>query len=334
MADIQEFLEMFNDGELEVEKYFGDYSVWFNLLKKRGLIDEIDPQNAGDSQVWQNQYLLWAYQHDKSRFYDWIEKFLSDVEFENGKAFLVTKDREDLAELFCDNRRNDISQDTVRSILSGEYDWDRQWETTDDVVRDVVEELNKENLELFKKRLYLELKGKQLSPETEEMELIASEQGHEDFWVITPENVARIIDNEESIKSLLKDELSDIKSDLYSIHSSAYNSAYEHEVYENIFDELDEYFDTKKGEWVYTQHPYKKDVKVEKYRLPIRDFESLVVDYLDNNKGYGNSGTLEYHGSFLGIMEADKDCLSAQAPDYPDHRLVDKNINEYFGDHF
>ena len=249
------------DGELEVEKYFGDYSVWFSLLKKRGLIDEIDPQNAGDSQVWQNQYLLWAYEYDKPRFYHWIEKFLSDVEFENGKAFLVTKDREDLAELFCDNRRNDISQDTVRSILSGEYDWDRYWDTTDDVVRDVVEELNKENLELFKKRLYVELKDKQLPPETSEMELIASEQGHNDYWEITPDNLDRIIKDDESLNSLLDDELRDMRSDLYSIHSNAYNSAYETGVYNAIMSELSEYFEGD-GQWVERPHPFKKDTKL------------------------------------------------------------------------
>jgi hypothetical protein len=333
MADIQEFLEMFNDGELEVEKYFGDYSVWFNLLKKRGLIDEIDPQNAGDSQVWQNQYLLWAYQHDKSRFYDWIEKFLSDVEFENGKAFLVTKDREDLAELFCDNRRNDISQDTLRSILSGEYDWDRYWDTTDDVVRDVVEELNEENLELFKKRLYEELKGKQLSPETSEMELIASEQGHNDFWEITPENLDRIIKDDESLNSLLDDELKDMRSDLYSIHSNAYNSAYETSVYNEIMNELSEYFEGD-GTWVERPHPFKKDTKIQYFKLPIIDLNGFLIDYLDSNKNYGNSGTIEYFGSLIGLLKEDKDCLSPRVPDYPDYHLVDKHINEYFSDYF
>ena len=329
---LEDFVEMFNNDDLDVEKYFNDYDTFFSILKRKGLMGEIDPHNAGNGDVWQNHYLIWLYNNDKPEFYKWMEELLNDIDFKDQVYW--EGDREDLARLFCDGARYDMSRDTVESILKGDDVFEPYWDTTEDVVRDVIEELTPQNLELFKQRVLKELEGKQLSPETEEMELIAAEQGHEDFWVITPDNVARIIDNNESIKSLLKDELSDIKSDLYSIHSSAYNSAYEHEVYENIFDELDEYFDTKKGEWVYTQHPYKKDVKVEKYRLPIRDFEGLVVDYLDNNKGYGNSGTLEYHGSFLGIMEADKDCLSAQAPDYPDHRLVDKNINEYFGDHF
>jgi hypothetical protein len=134
--------------------------------------------------------------------------------------------------------------------------------------------------------------------------------------------------------SLFESELEDIKSDLYSIHSGAYNSAYEADVYEEIFSELDDFFISEKGEYVYTSHPYKKDVKVEKYKLPIRDFEGLIVDYLDNNKNYGNSGTLGYHGGFLEILHSDKDCLSVRVPDYPDSRKVDKNINDYFRDFF
>ena len=55
MANFEDFLEMFNNEELDVKKYFGDYQVWFNLLNKRGLIDDIDPHNAGDGDVWQNQ---------------------------------------------------------------------------------------------------------------------------------------------------------------------------------------------------------------------------------------------------------------------------------------
>jgi hypothetical protein len=36
----------------------------------------------------------------------------------------------------------------------------------------------------------------------------------------------------------------------------------------------------------------------------------------------------------LYLLSEHKDCLSVHAPDYPDSRLVDKNINEYFSDHF
>ena len=223
------------------------------------------------------------------------------------------------------------SQDTVKSILSGENDWEPYWDTTDNVYRDVIEELDKNNIEHLKQVIVSQLSGQKLSPETEEMELIAKEQGHEDFWEISSDNVTRIIDDEESMKELLNNELSDLKSELYSVHSNAYNSAYESDVWDEIWGELSRYF-VGDGEFIYVKHPYKKDAQIEKFKIPVNDFEGLINDYLYNNKGYGNSGTLEYQGSFLVTLREDKDCLSAQAPDYPDFQKVDKNINAYFRD--
>lgn len=327
------FLEMFRNGELEVERYFGDYDTFFSVLNKKGLMSEVDPNNFSDGTDWENYYLIWLYNNDRPKFYSWISNVLGDIEID-GKTIYWEGDREDLASLFCDGHRYDLSQDTVKSILSGDDVFEPYSDTTDDLYRDVIEELTPQNLELLKNRIIQELSGQQISPETEVMELIAAEQGHNEYWELNSDNVSRIIDDKISMKSLLSDELSDINGDLYSIHSNAYNSAYESDVYDEIFSELDEYFDTKKGEWIYTPHPYKKDVKVEKFKMPIWDFEGLVVDYLDNNKKYGNSGTLGYHGGFLEILKENKDCLSAQAPDYPDSRKVDKNINDYFSDHF
>ena len=173
------------------------------------------------------------------------------------------------------------------------------------------------------------MKGQHISPETYELELIASEQGHPEYFEVNMENVKRIIDDEETMKELLSDQLSDLKNELYSIHSSAYNAAYESEVWNNIWNELETYF-SGNGEWISKPHPYKKNTQIQYFKIPIINFEENVNNYLYNNRGYGNSGTLEYHGGYLEIMKEDRDCLSAQAPDYPDSHLVDKNINEYF----
>jgi hypothetical protein len=97
----------------------------------------------------------------------------------------------------------------------------------------------------------------------------------------------------------------------------------------HIRSELETYFEGD-GEWITKPHPYKQNTQIQYFKIPIRNFETDVNDYLYNNKGYGNSGTLEYHGSYLEIMREDRDCLSAQPPDYPDSRRVDKNINEFF----
>jgi len=291
---------------------------------------EVDPKNAEGSEEWQNEYLLWLYDNDKENYYKWIPSLLDDVIFENGQAYLEVSDRGDLAKLFCDGHRYDFSKDTIENILSGDSDvWEHYYETTDNVYRDVIEELTPENDKRLGKYIVDTLNGQQISAETDELQLISTEQGHPEYAVITMENVKRIIDDEETMKELLDNQLSDLKNELYSIHNSAYNSAYESQVWDEIWSELETYFEGH-GEWVTRPHPYKKNTEIQYFKIPITNFEKDVNDYLFNAKGWGNSGTLEYHGSYLEIMREDRDCLSAQAPDYPDSRRVDKNINEFF----
>ena len=325
-----EIVEMFNNGDLDVPKYFNDYQTFFKVLKKRGLMGEIDPKNADGGENWQNEYLLWLYENDRENYYKWIPTLLNDVVFENGKAYLEIHDRGDLAKLFCDGHRYDLSRDTIETILSGDGDaYEPYWDTTQDVYSDVIEELTPENDKRLGEYIVKTLNGQQISADTDELQLISSEQGHPDYVEVNMENVKRIIDDEETMKELLGDQLSDLKSELYSIHSSAYNSAYEESVWAELWSELGTYFEGD-GEWISKPHPYKKNTEIQYFKIPIRNFESDVNDYLFNNKGYGNSGTLEYHGGFIEIMKEDRDCLSAQAPDYPDSRKVDKNINQYF----
>jgi len=302
------------------------------MLKKRGRMGDIDPKNAADGGDWQNEYLLWLYDNDKENYYKWIQSLLDDVVIENGKAYLELSDRGDLARLFCKNDRNGLSRDTIEEILNGESSWEPYYDTTDNVYRDVIEELTPENDKALQEYIVNDLKGEQISPETSELELIASEQGHPEYVEVNMENVKRIIDDEETMKELLNNQLGDLKSELYSIHSSSYNSAYEDELYNSIWNELKEYV-IGPGEWITKPHPYKKNTEIQYNKLPLTAFEADINDYLHNNKGYGNSGTLEYHGSFISIMAEDRDCLSVHAPDYPDFRKVDKNINMYFKDY-
>jgi hypothetical protein len=325
-----EIVEMFNNGDLDVPKYFNDYQTFFKVLKKRGLMGEIDPKNADGGENWQNEYLLWLYENDRENYYKWIPTLLNDVVFENGKAYLEIHDRGDLAKLFCDGHRYDLSRDTIETILSGDGDaYEPYWDTTQDVYSDVIEELTPENDKRLGEYIVKTLNGQQISADTDELQLISSEQGHPDYVEVNMENVKRIIDDEETMKELLGDQLSDLKSELYSIHSSAYNSAYEESVWAELWSELGTYFEGD-GEWISKPHPYKKNTEIQYFKIPIKDFDAQVNDYLFNSKGYGNSGTLEYHGGFIEIMKEDRDCLSAQAPDYPDSRKVDKNINQYF----
>ena len=210
--EIEDFIEMFNDGDLDVKKYFNDYSTWFSILKKRGLMGEIDPKGR-DSEEWQNEYLLWLYDNDKENYYKWVPSLLNDIVIENGQVYLEVSDRGDLAQLFCDGHRYDLSRSTIEQILGNDPDvFEPYWDTTENVYRDVIEELTPENDKRLQEYIVENLKGKQISPETSVLEDIATEQGHPEYVEVTMENVKRIIDDEETMNQLLSDELSDLKS--------------------------------------------------------------------------------------------------------------------------
>ncbi len=332
VMDINDIIEKFNNNDLNVEKYFNDYETFFNMLKKRGRMGDIDPNNADNGGYWQNDYLLWLYENDRENYYKWIQTLLNDVVIENGNAYLELSDRGDLARLFCKNDRNGLSRDSVESILNGDSDWEPYYNTTDDVYSDVIEELTPENDKRLQEYIVNILEGQEVTGLSDELQLIASEQGHPDYVEVNMENVKRIVDDKESMNELLNGPLDELKSELYSIHSSSYNSAYEDDIYRSIWYELQDYV-IGPGEWLSKPHPYKKNTEIQYNKLPLTNFETDINDYLQSNKGYGNSGTLEYHGSFISIMAEDRDCLSVNAPDYPDSRKVDKNINEYFKDY-
>jgi hypothetical protein len=327
--DIDDIIERFNNNDFDVEKYFNDYETFFNMLKKRGRMGDIDPNNATDGGYWQNEYLLWLYDNDKKNYYKWIQTLLNDVVIENEKAYLELSDRGDLARLFCKNDRNGLSRDTIEEILNGESNWEPYYDTTDNVYRDVIEELTPENDKRLCEYIVDRLRGEKVLGLSDELAQIASEQGHPDYVEVNMENVKRIVDDADSMKELLEGPLNELKSELYSIHSSSYNSAYEEELWKSIWNELHEYV-IGPGEWITKPHPYKKNTEIQYNKIPLTSFETDINDYLHNNKGYGNSGTLEYHGSFISIMAEDRDCLSVHTPDYPDSRKVDKNINMYF----
>ena len=323
--DIDEVIELFNDTELDVNKYFNDSETFFKIIEKRGRIDDLDLENN----YMENDYLAYLSETNGEKFIEEVQKQISDVRFDGEVPVLQLNDAGDLAKLFCVSR-NDISQDTIREILLGEADWDRYWDTTDDVYRDVIEELNEENLKYLYSYIIKNLEGVQIEPETELLGEIASSQNTE-YATITMVNVEYVVRDSETMGYLLDRDLSELDSELNSIHSNAYNMAYETAVFREVWGKLDDMFDVEKRKYVYKPHPYKKETQIEVLEMPIRDFYEPIRDYLYNNKG--TNQTLEYFGNFIGILEENGECLSVWVPDYPDSSEIDKNINEIFGDY-
>ena len=335
VMDINDIIEKFNNNDLNVEKYFNDYETFFNMLKKRGRMGDIDPNNADNGGYWQNDYLLWLYENDRENYYKWIQTLLNDVVIENGNAYLELSDRGDLARLFCKNDRNGLSRDSVESILNGDSDWEPYYNTTDDVYSDVIEELTPENDKRLQEYIVNILEGQEVTGLSDELQLIASEQGHPDYVEVNMENVKRIVDDKESMNELLNGPLDELKSELFSIHSSAYNGAYQSEIYGLIWSELDIHF---VGRVIDEQTKIGETTKWLQY-VKIRDLQGNVEKFLSNRLGSEyNEDKLDYEGSYTTMMkrlmdDGEYDWLDFRIPDYPDYGLVTKDINDIFGDY-
>jgi hypothetical protein len=329
--DVQDLIDSFNEGDDDFLMHFGnDVVVFFKFLDRRGLLNELDPEGRL-AEDYQNELLLFYHENDKEKFWKYVLKFLGDVEMVDGVAYLVIDSLGEFAQLFCDDR--DISRKTIEEILDGEYEVDywSSYDLTDNIYRDVIEELTKENLRYLKDYIVKELEGKQIELYTELLESIAERQGHPEYVVVDQSNIDEIVDDEETMRYILTHDLDDLKSVLYNIYGNAYSSAYESELYGDIWGEINDYF-IGKGQWLSRPHSYRQGVEVQRYVIPIKDFETHILDFLHQYKGYMN-GTLEYWGSYLSMLKDSVSCLSFRVPDYPDSREVDKNINEYFGDY-
>ena len=331
--EIQDLIDDYNNGyDTEWVKYFGgDIDVFFKFAYRRGFFDEL---NILDEH--QNEYLLFLYDVDKPEFYRLItEEYLNDVDMIDGKPYLTTSDKGgDLSKLFCDNRRNDLSRSTVESILNGDNDWGgwSGYDLTDNIYRDVIQELTKENLVRLKEYIVDTLNGVQVEVSTELLNSIAESQGTE-YVTVNNDNIDEIVDDEETMKDLMMNELSDLRNELYYVYETSYNTAYEDQIYKEVTGELEKYFDMPNGKWSSRPHQYKKDTQVEVFQVPIHNFESNILDYLNQNKGWGYNSTLEYWGNYIDVLSEDDECLSVYPSDYADSREVDKNINIYFHDY-
>jgi hypothetical protein len=323
MSNIDDIVERFNDGDYSVLEYFsGDYQTFFKFLERRKKLIEIDPKGSLADE-YQNELLIYFHNTNIDVFHHWCSELLGDIEFVDGKAYVVT-DPEYFANLFCDTR--DVSKDTISKILSGELDLDWYNNYEIDIYDNVIDDLSPENLNKLKQIFLRELNGKEISTDEGEMTL-------------SPENIDEVFNNKDLLKEILNDELSNVKSELSSLYFSSEQNALSDEYYEEVWNELDDFFYTNDRKWVTIKRGYswdkdgsKKDRFVEMIRLPIRDFDRFVTDYLETNKRYSNS-SLEYHGNYVDVLKDGGDCLRVRFPDYADSRKVRDNINDMFSDY-
>jgi hypothetical protein len=338
---LQEYIDEFNSGDFEtLMGIFGSVEQILTFFHKQKVLEYVDPFD-GDLDDYQLEILNFLFNNlnDKSTM-KYVISQLSDVEIKEDGYYLRITDKEDLAELFYDGGRNLTARQYVKAIF-GEDNWEHYSDTTDDIYRDVIEELNPENIERLKQYMLDVLTNWKIEVDDDSPDLF-NNYSEDGIFYLTPENVGDVIGDEESFMYLLdNDYLPDVTGDLYSIHSNAYNNAYETEIYNDAMSELETFFDVKSGKWDSIPSSYNPDKLIETYVIKFNPNEVVnsIKKYASNTNNWGYyENNLDYIGSWLNMMNTlmdngEEPWLDFRMPDYPDSGLVDKYINEIFPDY-
>lgn len=331
----QHLLDEFNDGNWdEVGAYFNeDFTLFFNYLTKYGLDGELNLNEVDDD--FKNALLLIKLEKNPQETLQYIcDILITDVYPMKDGYYLYLRDREELSELFEDGGRDTSPRDVAKHIL-GEDSWEPYWDTTDDVYRDVIEDLDEENTKHLAYYIVNEIGNQEMSLDDYDDELFqqfSEEQNTEGSFMITNENVMSLINDETAMKELLNGDLYELKGELYSLHNSAYNSAYESEIYKNVWSELEEYFVPQS--WEYEEKERYDGKKITHEYIKIKDFYNNIHAFLSNNQHPDwKEKHLGYHGTYCDFIaqmmdDGEKEWLSFRIPDYPDWDMIRKEIND------
>jgi hypothetical protein len=319
----------YNNGDIEsvIEILGGSIQLLYQILDKKEKFDEL---NFGTEETsdYTNEYLFYLVRNYPEKFKKIAVETLNDIEINSDDELVyIASDYEDLASFFCEGRYS-LSRDSIEHILDDERDNFEFFfeDTTDDLYRDVVEDLTEENLQLLTKRLSNE--SPLIKPTTELLTKLASGQNNEGLVKINEEILDEILEDEKSTLSVLNQN-QDIKSDLYSIHNSAYNDAYFSEVRKNVLSGLGELFEgIPKRKPGFNNKKFYVEIKLQE-----NIFFEVLQNFLEQNRNWREE-TLEKYGYFRDIFNEIADCLSTFAPEYADWTKTKENINLIFSDYF
>ena len=366
-----ELIELFNDGEYEdeIKPYFNSLINFFKFVKKYNRLDEIDlSQISGDDftedtfnfvsennmlakldyddvpEELRNVFLLSELNNNYEKTVIYItNNLITDIEIRPDGFYLKLRDREELADLFCEGGRNDIGPIGVaKQILSDEglgHEW---FYNSSRKPSDTIDELDEANIIRLKDIIFKEIGNVELSLgdyKSEFFSELSEEQGTEGYFTIKAEDLNELLKNEDAINELCNTNLEEIGHELTSLYSNAENVAYEDEIYTSVYNGLDEYFEG--GILESSKEITRYDgSKVTKYfnHIKIRDFIGSIKTFLYENKfDTYNESFLEYFGTYVSMMnqlmiDGEYSCIDFRVPDYPDWDLTSKNINDMFGD--
>ena len=373
LSRVKNLIESFNDGEYEdeIKPYFNTLINFFKLIKRYNLLEELDlreipPDDFSNElfdflvesgimsnldynsvpEEFQNNYLLHGLEYNYENTVKYItSNLLSDVEIRpDGFYLYLGNDRDELADFFCGSSRRDSSPEGVAKLVFSEEGFFHDWYfDVDTKPSDVIDDLNEKNTIHLKDAIFKEIGNVELSLEdysSDFFESLSEEQGTEGYFKIQAEDLNELIKDSDAINELCKNDLSELGQELKNIYWNAYNSAYENEIYELVYNGLDEYFEGKIDE-VPKETTKSDGKKVTKYLnyIKIRDFVGNITLFLENNRGQSYSDSyLDYFGSYTTLMkqliyDQDYECIDFNTPDYPDWSTTQKYINEMFDDY-
>jgi len=366
-------VSVFNEGEFdtEIKPYFNNIITFFKFIKKYNLLEKLDlgeiPNEGFSNDVFDylvdngimsnldynsvpeefmNNYLLYGLEHNYEDTIKYITSdLLQDVKIRPDGFYLnLGNDRDELASFFCGSSRRDSSPEDVAKLVFSEDGLGNDWYFDNDTKpSDVIDDLNEKNAIHLKEAIFKEIGNVELSLEdysSDFFESLSEEQGTEGYFKIQAEDLNELIKDSDAINELCENDLSELGQELKNIYWNAYNSAYENEIYELVYDGLNEYFEGKIDE-VPKETTKSDGKKVTTYLnyIKIRDFVGNITLFLENNRGQSYSDSyLDYFGSYTTLMkqliyDQDYDCIDFTTPDYPDWSTTQKYINEMFYDY-
>ena len=336
---IDDILNKISQGEGDdIVEYMGGLTNVLRIADMKGALDDVEFWNS----PWDEYENVIIYTLLNSKNPEVRKKTLenvktrlinSDLDVINGEWYLVLNDLSELSGLFI--RQN---QDEVESVL-GEDFWEPfGWNSTDNLYRDVIEELTPQNLEEFKEMFSRDCVGMEVDINTNLLDTICDEleSCNGSSLTITENMIDRIIGDEETMNFLLKRYLDDISANLHNIHSDAYNSAYTNECYDKVWDKLDTWFVRGSTTW----KEYKRQDRPPTNKVLIKltnEIDTVIYDWVYD---YQNEGwrdfDMSYHGKYLDVLEKWLDNgdgkLRVRFPDYPSisRNLINDTFNNYF----
>jgi hypothetical protein len=364
-------VQSFNDGDYEddIEPYFNTLMNFLNFIKKYSLLDELNlreiPFGEFDEEIFnyltendvissldydsvpeefKNLYLLHGLEYNYEDTMVFItNNLITDVDIRPDGFYYNVRDREDLSNLFCGSNRDGGARHVAKLVLSEDgmgHDW---YYDSGTKPYQVVEELDEANITALKDIIYKEVGDKELSLEDYDSDFFGSlseEQGTDGYFRIRPQDLNDLVKDEDATNELFSNDLDEIGQELRSLYYNSENQAYEDEVYEYVYDGLNDFFegsiDSISRE--VTLRDGTKKTRYDEY-IKIRGFQNLIQEFLSGRKmeTYTDSH-LEYYGDFINLLvgminESEVECIDFRVPDYPDWNRTRKNINENFSEY-